>query len=266
MFNTNNGYSLSDIAAATGNRNGDDFFGNGSWWLIILFLFCFNGGWGGGYGNRGMDGFSQILDTNSIKTGLADGFYSVNNSLLNGFSNTNAGIATGFANISNSLCGGFGNVNSTITNSAREIQSQLSGADYRNLENTYMLSNQMNNIAQNQQLGNFQTNQTLASNHADLSYKLASEACENRRTTSDGIRDIIEAGNSNTKAILDFLTQNKIDELTAENAALRNAQSQAEQNAYLVNALGNKPAIPAYIVQNPYTSYNPCTSCTGYSY
>jgi len=48
MFNTN-GYSLADVAAATG-RNG--LFGgndNGAWWIIILFLFCFMGGgaWGG---------------------------------------------------------------------------------------------------------------------------------------------------------------------------------------------------------------------------
>lgn len=49
MFN-NNGYSLSDIAAVTG-ENG--FNGNGgAWWIIILFLFCFMG-WGGNGFNRG---------------------------------------------------------------------------------------------------------------------------------------------------------------------------------------------------------------------
>lgn len=38
-----NGYSLSDLRAATGDGNG---FGNGAWWIIILFLFCFMGnGW-----------------------------------------------------------------------------------------------------------------------------------------------------------------------------------------------------------------------------
>lgn len=32
MFNYGNGYSLSDIAAASGNRNGDGFCeGNGAW-------------------------------------------------------------------------------------------------------------------------------------------------------------------------------------------------------------------------------------------
>lgn len=39
MFNNSNGYSLADIAAAT-----DGMWDNGAWWIIILFLFCFNGG------------------------------------------------------------------------------------------------------------------------------------------------------------------------------------------------------------------------------
>ena len=48
MFSSNNGYSLADIAAATG-RNNDGNFGeeNGAWWIIILFLFAFCG-WGNG--------------------------------------------------------------------------------------------------------------------------------------------------------------------------------------------------------------------------
>ena len=51
MFNYNYpmstpNYSLSDIAAASGNgyRNNDGgMWGDGAWWIIILFLFCFNG-------------------------------------------------------------------------------------------------------------------------------------------------------------------------------------------------------------------------------
>ena len=52
MFNNSNGYSLADIAAATGGNNRNDgMWDNGAWWIIILFLFCFNGGmWGNGFG------------------------------------------------------------------------------------------------------------------------------------------------------------------------------------------------------------------------
>ena len=46
----NSEYSLSDIAAASGNRQNDGMFGgNGAWWIIILFLFVFCG-WGGNWG------------------------------------------------------------------------------------------------------------------------------------------------------------------------------------------------------------------------
>lgn len=54
MFNNSNGYSLADIAAATGGNNRNDgMWDNGAWWIIILFLFCFNGGiWGNGRPRR----------------------------------------------------------------------------------------------------------------------------------------------------------------------------------------------------------------------
>ena len=46
MLNTN-GYSLSDIAAVSGN---EAYGGSANWWIIILFLFAFMGGgtWGVG--------------------------------------------------------------------------------------------------------------------------------------------------------------------------------------------------------------------------
>ena len=38
------GYDLSDIAAVTRNGNGDGMWGDGAWWIILLFMFA---GWGG---------------------------------------------------------------------------------------------------------------------------------------------------------------------------------------------------------------------------
>ena len=59
MFNSNGGYSLSDIAAVTDGNGSNSGWDNGNdWWIILLFLFAFGGwggrgGFGGGYGNGG---------------------------------------------------------------------------------------------------------------------------------------------------------------------------------------------------------------------
>ena len=67
----------------------------------------------------------------------------------------------------------------------------------------------------------------------------------------DAVSDIIDNANSNSRAILDFLTQSKLQDLQSENQGLKLAASQAAQNSYLVSQLRPSP-IPAYTVQNPY--------------
>lgn len=61
MLTTNNGYSLSDFAAIQG-RDGFGSGNSGAWWIIILFLFCFMGGWGG---NR--DAGRQLATTEDMQ-------------------------------------------------------------------------------------------------------------------------------------------------------------------------------------------------------
>ena len=88
---------------------------------------------------------------------------------------------------------------------------------------------------------------------AQLNYNIATENCADRQAVTDGVRDIIETSNNNTRSILDFLVQDRINALQSENAALRSQASQAEQSAYLISQLRPSP-IPAYAVSNPYTS------------
>lgn len=117
MFSNSSGYSLADIAAATGgNRNdgyGDGMWGNGAWWIIILFLFCFNGWGNNGWGNRdganspaaqgaltradlcsefNFNGLENAV--RGIQNGLCDGFYAMNTSVLNGFNGVDNAICS----------------------------------------------------------------------------------------------------------------------------------------------------------------------------
>jgi hypothetical protein len=111
------------------------------------------------------------------------------------------------------------------------------------------------------------------SKFAELNYNLASQACDGRRTTADATRSIIDNNNENTRSILDFLTQSKIDSLATENAVLKGQVSQYSQNAYLLEQLRPTP-IPSYIVTSPYQAVNYAVTAysnfgcptTGYNY
>ena len=234
MFNQN-GYSLADIAAATGTKNNDGFFGNDGWWIILLFLFAGWGGGGFGFGNNGGAGsvreeVAYGFDMNGlengvrgIQQGLCDGFYAMNTGMLNGFAGVNNAIVAG----------------------------------------NYALTTQLHDMAAANAACCCENGRIVERGFADLGYALATQSCETRRTISDATRDILENNNAGVRSILDFLTKDKIDTLTAENASLRLAASQAAQNNYLVGQLAPK-AVPAYMVTNPYTGQYGVGTCAAF--
>ena len=82
-------------------------------------------------------------------------------------------------------------------------------------------------------------------------------------------RDIVEAQTCGTRAILDAITANRIEDKNAqiqaqqnEINALRLAASQEKQNNYLVSKLGPKCPEPAFVVNGP-TPVNFPTNCCG---
>lgn len=96
---------------------------------------------------------------------------------------------------------------------------------------------------------------------ADTRYDMATNTCALKTQMANDTRDIIDSQNAGTRAILDYLCQEKIADLQNENQSLRLAASQQAQNNYLVNALSPKAPAPAWIVPNPATPYNPCGGC-----
>ena len=72
---------------------------------------------------------------------------------------------------------------------------------------------------------------------------------ENAKNTCD----IIRAGQDNTRAILEYLTSEKISALQAENAGLKAQISNDMQTRTLINEIKPCP-VPAYITCNPYQS------------
>ena len=112
-----------------------------------------------------------------------------------------------------------------------------------------------------------------------VNFNMAKGFCDLSNVVNNGTRDVLENQNANTRAILDFLPQDKIATLTAENQNLKLTASQANQNAVLMAAMdANKAEIlrrtgaecptPAYVVQPPtpvHFPYNNC-GCNNFAY
>ena len=115
---------------------------------------------------------------------------------------------------------------------------------------------------------------------ADVKFQMATDTCAVTGAINNSTRDILENANNNTRSILDFLVQDKISTLQAENQSLKLAASQANQNAVLMAAMdantaqiirrtGNDCPIPAYVVQPPspvnFPNFGCGCGCNGYN-
>ena len=212
--------------ANTGNGNGFGWGGDGAWWIVLFLIFAAFGGWGNGFGFGGggngvMDGYVLTSDfanverkIDSVNQGLCDGFYQ-QAQLING---TNMAMANG-----------FGQAELSRATQQAALMQQLTAMQMQAAE---CCCNTQRSIE-------------------GVRYDMAAQACDTRNTVQNVTRDIIDNANSNSRAILDFLTQSKLQDLQSENQGLKLAASQAAQNSYLVSQLRPSP-IPAYTVQNPY--------------
>lgn len=97
------------------------------------------------------------------------------------------------------------------------------------MQNAYAINNQLNNMAATQAQCCCENEMLISKSFADLNYNLANQSCELRQTINTGVRDILENNNEGVRTILNFLTQDKIASLQAENQDLRNAASQSAQ-------------------------------------
>ena len=267
MFNTNNGYSLSDIAAATGSNNRNGAFGEDGWWIILLFLFA-GGGFGNGWGNgNGQGSLREEISYGFDMNGIENGIRGIQQGLCDGFYAVNTGMLTGFNGIQNTMCQGFSGINAGISNGTAEIISAVNAdANALNAGLTALGTQLAQCCCDNRY--------ALATGFADINYNMATQACDTRRAIADSTRDIIDSNNAGVRSILDFLTQDKIATLTAENQSLKFAASQATQNAFIaanqeaqtaeiIRRLETPCPIPAYIVQNPNCCYGYGVSVSG---
>ena len=266
------GLSVADaLALSRGNGNNDGGFGdgNGYWIFFLFFLLAWgNNGWGfGGNGGAGamtgqaltrgelcQDMNFQSLENavRGIQSGLCDGFYAMNTGMLNGF-----------AGVQNTLCSGFAEIAAQGNNNTNAIQQSINAASLANIQglNAMNIANMQNQNALQAQIA-----QCCCENRegqAQIRYDMAANTCALQNTMNNNTRDIIQTQEAGTRAILDYLCQDKISTLQTENQALRLAASQQSQTNDIISQL-LPVARPAYITCSPYASAFGYTGYNGY--
>lgn len=227
----------------------DGFNGSNNWWIILFFFMMFwrNGNWGND--NNGIQDALTRSDlcaefnnnnlqrsVNSITQEICNNTSAINNA-ING---VNANMSNGLVNLNTAICNlgyntqqGFNQTNMTMMQTQNAIQAQLAecccnvqnsikDVNYAISVQTNALSNQLNHLA----------------------------------------RDITEAQNAGTRAILDKMCQDQISNLQNEVQSLRFDKSQYQQNetigaminastAEVIKRTGNDYPTSAYVVQPP---------------
>ena len=143
------------------------------------------------------------------------------------------GLENGIRGIQQGLCDGFYAVNTGLLTGFNGIQSQLASCcceTQRGIDG--------------------------------VKYEMATGLCGLNNTINGVARDLMENQNAGVRSILDFLTQDKISSLQAENQALKFRISQSEQNDYIAATQNAQTAelirriapmpVPSYAVPAPY--------------
>ncbi len=251
-----------------GNGNSNDGWGdNGAWWIILFLIFAFAGWGGNGWGNGNNGGATPYNTSAATQADLQRGFDNQAvigklDGLTNGLCQQGYQNQQGFHGVDNAVC----QIGYQVQNAANDINTAtLQGF---NGVNTTMLQG-FNATNTSLMQGQNALASQLASCCCDtqrsldgINYNMATQACGIQNAMNNNTRDIIASQESGTRAILDYLCQDKISTLQTENQALRLAASQTAQNATLISAMSANTAevlnraaptpVPAYQVPAPY--------------
>lgn len=217
---------------SNGGYGNNGIFGNDWAWIVILLLFGYGGrgfGFGGGFGG----GCGAPCATQADVRSAVD-----QQTLISKLDQQTYGLADSTYALNNAITNGFHGVDNALCSLGHNLSHQLSDcccATQRAIDS--------------------------------VKYENATNTCAIQNTIQNTTRDVIENANANSRAILDFLTQDKIATLTAENQSLKFAASQSAQNAFitanqeaqtaeLIRRLGRDCPVPAYVVPNPNCCYN----------
>lgn len=224
MFNSNCA-SVPLVANVDGNGN-NGWGADGGWlWIIVVFALLF--GWGGnGFGGFGGNRNSAPCATQADVRAAVD-----QQTLITKLDQQTYGLTDTFTALNNTLNSNF-----------RGIDNAICTLGFQNQQGFNDVSHQISDCCCTTQRA-----------IDGVNYNMATQANALQNAMCNNTRDIIDNQNCNTRSILDFLVNDKLSALQAENQNLKLAASQAEQNQYLVSQL-RPTAVPAYLTCSPYQS------------
>ena len=224
------GYAMGQDSNS-GSNNGGFMGGMGEWiFAILIFAMIFGGGWGFG-GGFGFGGGGAGLQGMATRADINEGF--ALNNITGGITAIQQGICDSTYALTNAINGGFHGVDKGFWDVSRQLSDCC-------CENRAAI--------------------------AQVRYDMATQACDTRNLIQSTTRDLIDAQAANTRQIMDFLVNDKLSTLQAENQSLKFQASQAQQNAFitanqeaqtaeLIRRLGRDCPVPAYVVPNPNCCY-----------
>lgn len=278
MFNSGNcttPFTMPVQPAYSGNGCGNGMNGWGGDWIWILVVFALLFGWGGnGWGNNGGGNGGAVpyaIGNTYTDAAIARGFDN------QGVMNKLNGIEQGVCNLGYENLAQMNNLGMAVANGFHGVDNAICNLGYTTQQgfNTTQVA-----MMQGQNALQAQLAQCCCDNRAAISqvrYDMAQDTCSLQNTMNNNTRDIIESQNAGTRAILDYLCQDKIATLQAENQSLKLAASQADQNnfiaatqnaqtAELIRRLGADCPQPAYVVQPPQPVTFPTNCCGGVNF
>lgn len=236
-------------------------YGNGMWggdwfaWIILLLLFG-NRGWGNGWGNdssccapatcadlqRGFDNQSVMNKLNGIEQGISQAGYAA-------LQQTNT--------LENGLCQLGYQTQVAVNGLGTQLQQCCCDLGRSIDQSTFQTAQGINNIGNKIDACCCETQRQIERGFCDTNYNLATNTTaiiQNAHNDTDRVIAKLDAMEMARK-------DETISELRSQVNALNLAQSQANQNTYLINTLRPCP-IPAYPACPPTGAYTwPANGC-----
>lgn len=259
---------LTGFLAGQGENNNKSggFFGNEGLWAVIILAIIFGWGRGGFNGNGGDNGstipYMMAMGAGAAQGGLtrADlmsefGFKGLEDSVRA----VQDGLCDGFYAANTTAMQGFHGVDNAICNLGYQTQQGFNGTNVALMQGFNGVERGQNAIQTQLASCCCENGRAMERGFADIGYRMATDTCAINTNTANQTRDIIDAMAAGFRGVDAKLTEQRIADKDAQIAAqnqrifaLELAASQAAQNQYLVNTLGEKAPVPAFRVPAPW--------------